>query len=418
MQVKAPSRIVMPQPAAPARRLSEPAPSIFTSVPREDRVEVTAAPEPTSSSEAPASYPKAKWTVLNYCAADNNLYAYIYDDAASMEKTGSNNSVQLVTQLDHRGAGAYRFRVEQDRQSGPEAERRIDSPVLQSLGPVNMSDPKTLADFITWGIKSFPAEHYMLVIADHGKGWEGMIEDESHRGWMTVPQLKQALDTAQRATGQKLDVLGFDACQMAAVEVASEIKDNAKFMVASQALEGREGWPYSHILGHGQLADIHQAHLFKSDVEARQVVDMVVQSAAENKEVLPTMAAFDLSKMAGLEKSLKTFSAELVAAGASAAQLRELRSKTQAFGFVYDLGDFLKRVGQSAEADNQANLKKAADECLAHLSQVIVAEHHTSENPGATGLSVELKRAKEPYDKLAFVSATDWKQAVERFNQA
>lgn len=422
MQVSAPSRIIMPQPAAPARRISEPSSSLFTSVPSEDRVEVGAsasAPAPsTPEAVAPAGFPKSKWTVLNYCAADNNLYAYIYDDAASMEKTGSNPSVQLVTQLDHQGAGAFRFRVEKDRESGPEAERRIDSPVLQSLGPVNMSDPKTLSDFITWGIKSFPAERYMLIIADHGKGWEGMIEDESHKGWMSVPQLKQALDTAQQATGQKLDVLGFDACQMAAVEVASEIKDNAKFMVASQALEGREGWPYSQILGQGQLADIHQAHLFKSDVEARQVVDMVVQSAAENKDILPTMSAFDLSKMEGLEKSLKTFSAELVAAGGTTAQLRELRSKTQAFGFVYDLGDFLKRVGDSAGADKQIKLKKAAEECLAHLSQVIVAEHHTSDNPGATGLSVELKRTKGPYDKLAFVAATDWKQTVDRFNQA
>ena len=422
MQVSAPSRIVMPQPAAPARRAAVAAPSIFTSVPNEDRVEVgkSAAPVPPEATAAPTptAYPKSKWTVLNYCAADNNLSAYIYDDAAQMEKTGSNASVQLVTQLDHRGGGAYRFRVEQDGQSGPEAERRIDSPVLESLGPVNMSDPKTLSDFITWGIKSFPAEHYMLIIADHGKGWEGMIEDESHKGWMTVPQLKQALDTAQQATGQKLDVLGFDACQMAAVEVASEIKDNAKFMIASQALEGREGWPYSHILSQGPLADIHQAHLFKSDVEARQVVDMVVRSAAENQDVLPTMAAFDLSKMAELEKSLKSFSAELVAAGGSGAQLRELRAKTQAFGFVYDLGDFLKGVAQNAAAGNQKNLQKAAEQCLVNLAQVIVAEHHTSDNPGATGLSVELKRPKDPYDKLAFTSATDWKQAVDRLNQA
>lgn len=411
MQISS-SRIVMPQPAAPAARLA-PGRSIFTSAPAEDRVELSTSSIPEAG--APA---KAKWTVLNYCAADNNLYAYIYDDAASMEKIGSNNSVQLVTQLDHRGAGAYRFRVEQDRQSGPEADKRIDSPVLKSLGPVNMSDPKTLSDFITWGIKSFPAEHYMLVIADHGKGWEGMIEDESHQGWMSVPQLKQALDTAQQATGQKLDVLGFDACQMAAVEVASEIKDNAKFMVASQALEGREGWPYSHILGQGQLADIHQAHLFKSDVEARQVVDMVVRSAAENQDVLPTMAAFDLSKMADLEKSLKAFSAELAASGGPVAQLRELRARTQTFGFVYDLGDFLKRVGQHAEAENKQALKTAADQCLVELSQVIVAEHHTPENPGATGLSVELKRAKDPYDKLAFTTATDWKLTVDRFNQA
>ena len=408
MKIARTSNIVMPQPATPARRAAA-APSIFTSAAGEDRVEVG----------SPASPPvQAKWTVLNYCAADNNLYAYIYDDAASMEKSGSNNSVQLVTQLDHQGGGAYRYRVEQDRQTGPEAERHIDSPVLQSLGPVNMSDPKTLSDFLTWGIKSFPAEHYMLVIADHGKGWEGLVQDDSHKGWMSVPQLKQALDTAQKATGKKLDVLGFDACQMASVEVASEVKDYAKFMVASQALEGREGWPYSQILGQGQLADIHQAHLFKSDVEARQVVDMVVQSAAEAKDVLPTMSAFDLSKMGELEKRLKNFSSVLAASGASGQQLRELRSKTQTFGFVHDLGDFLKRVGEDAALQNKPELKQACEDCLAQLSQVIVAEHHTEENPGATGLSVELKRSNDLYGKLGFATATDWKQAVDRFAQA
>lgn len=402
-------KIVMPQPATPARRAAA-ATSLFTSVPGEDRVEV--------GSPAAAPPPKAKWTVLNYCAADNNLYAYIYEDSASMEKSGSNNSVQLVTQLDHQGGGAYRYRVEQDRQSGPEAERHIDSPVLQSLGPVNMSDPKTLSDFLTWGIKSFPAEHYMLVIADHGKGWEGLVQDDSHKGWMSVPQLKQALDTAQKATGHKLDVLGFDACQMATVEVASEVKDYAKFMVASQALEGREGWPYSQILSQGPLADIHQAHLFKSDVEARQVVDLVVQRAAEAKDILPTMSAFDLSKMAELEKRLKDFASVFAASGATGAQLRELRAQTQGFGFVYDLGDFLKRVGEDAVLRNKPELKQVSDDCLAQLSQVIIAEHHTEETPGATGLSVELKRANDLYGKLGFASATDWKQAVDRFAQA
>jgi hypothetical protein len=124
------------------------------------------------------------------------------------------------------------------------------------------------------------------------------------------------LDTAQRATGQKLDVLGFDACQMAAVEVASEIKDNAKFMVASQALEGREGWPYSHILGQGQLADIHQAHLFKSDVEARQVVDMVVRSAAENQRRSADHGRLStFPKWPTWKRGLKSFSAELAGLG-------------------------------------------------------------------------------------------------------
>lgn len=393
--------IVMPRPATTPRRTP------FMSVPSEDRVELS----PTGPARG-----NSKWTVLNYSAADNNLYAYIYEDAASMEKVGSTNSVQLVTQMDHQNAGAYRFRVERDGTGG--ADNRIDSPVIESLGPVNMSDPKTLSDFIAWGMKKFPSDKYMLVISDHGKGWEGLIQDDSHKGWMSVPQLRQALDTAYQETGRKLDVIGFDACQMASVEVASEIKDYAKYMVASQALEGREGWPYTQILGQASLSDLQQAHLFKSDVEARQAVELVVRSAADNQTVLPTMSAIDLSQMAELESQLKTLSSEMSRAGLANSTLREARNQAQPFGFVYDLGSFLQQTSQIAQKNGKDRLHEVAEKCLAQLKQVVVAEHHTDEFPAATGLSVELKRPNKDYAKLQFSQATDWKVAVNQMARA
>jgi hypothetical protein len=379
------------------------------SAPSEDRLDRSPTPPSVASG-------KAKWTVLNYSAADNNLYAYIYEDAASMEKLGSTNSVQLVTQLDHHQGGAYRFRVERDGVGA--GEDRIDSPVIESLGPINMSDPKNLADFIRWGMEKFPSEKYMLVIADHGKGWEGLIQDDSHRGWMSVPQLKEALESAYQATGRKLDVIGFDACQMASVEVASEIKDYAKFMVASQALEGREGWPYSQILGQASLSDLHQAHLFKSDIEARQAVELVVRSAADHHQILPTMSAIDLSKMAELESQLKNVSLQMSQAQLAGPILREARNQAQPFGFVYDLGSFLTHTVSVARQNGKAELQQAAEQALAQLQQVVVAEHHTQEFPGASGLSVELKRPNKDYSKLQFSEATDWKIALSQMGRA
>lgn len=400
MQVRTSPSTVMPQ---PSRRMRQ---SPFMSA---------QTPESTAPAPAPDGKP-AKWTVLNYSAADNNLYAYIYEDAASMETAGSTASVQLVTQLDHQNGGAYRFRVEQDGPQG--AEGRIDSPVLQSLGKVNMSDPKNLADFIGWGMKNFPSEKYMLVIADHGKGWEGLIQDDSHKGWMSVPQLREALEMAYQSTGKKFDVIGFDACQMAAVEVASEIQNYAKYMVASQALEGREGWPYSQILSQASLSGLHQAHLFKSDVEARQAVELVVRSAADNHAVLPTMSAIDLSQMAEMEKRLKNLSAEMSKAGLKGPQLRQARNQSQPFGFVYDLGSFLREVDKLATEHAKPELKSAAQECLEQLKKVVVAEHHTADFPNASGLNVELKRSNRDYEKLQFAGSTDWKLALNQMSRA
>lgn len=401
----------MPRPLSPLRAGRRPAAVPLVS-PEERRETVDSGPV-ASLRESDGPAPRAKWTVLNYCAADNNLYAYIYDDVAGMEEVGSSNAVQLVAQFDHQNAGAYRFRIEKDRTPSPQ---RIDSPVVEALGPVNMSDPKTLADFIAWGMKKYPSERTMLVIADHGKGWQGLIQDESHRGWMTTPQLKQALEMAEKQTGKKLDVIGFDACLMASAEVASEIKDHAGYMVASQALEGREGWPYQHMLGLAPLQELKQAHLFKSDVEARQAVQLVVKSAADNPQTLPTMSAIDLSQMADLEKKLKGLVDTVAKAGVTPLDLREVRANSQAFGQYFDLGGFLQGLQTLAAQRGKPELEQAAKSCLEQLEKAIVAETHSEEYPGATGLTVELKRTGREYEPLQFANSAGWNRMVAQFS--
>ncbi len=400
--------ITMPRPAVLPRRPGEPSSSSRSQ--GEDRVDFHSIRDSEATEASPI---KSKWTILNYSAGDNNLYAYIYDDVASMEALGSSASVQLVSQLDHRNGGAYRFRIEAD---GPNSDpRRIDSPVLESLGPVNMSDSKTLADFIAWGMKKFPSERTMLVITDHGKGWEGAVEDESHKGWMKLPELKQALEMAQARTGKKLDVIGFDACQMATVEVASQIKDHAKYMVASQALEGKEGWPYQHLLTQASLGELKQAHLFKSDVQARQVAEMIVQATSDHQEVLPTMSAVDLEKVPALEQSLARLAGELSNAGISGKELRTLRSDTQAFGFVYDLGDFLTRTEQLAQQQNLEGLRAAVQQCQSNLAKAVVARQSSSSLTSSSGLSVELKRNTRQYSETEFDKEVQWSKMFSAF---
>ncbi len=49
---------------------------------------------------------------------------------------------------------------------------------LADLGPIDMGDPTTLSTFITYGITNFPAEHYALIISDHGAAWPGVGPDQ------------------------------------------------------------------------------------------------------------------------------------------------------------------------------------------------------------------------------------------------
>ncbi|MDP6626793.1 MAG: clostripain-related cysteine peptidase, partial [Methanopyri archaeon] len=203
-----------------------------------------------------------EWTILVYSAADNNLEGAQMEDVDDMEKTGSSKFVDVVVQVDRgtkaEGAtdvgdnawtGARRYHLQKDGTKG-----ELTSPVLGELGQVNMADPATLTDFVEWGVKNYPAKNYLVVISDHGHGWTGSIDDDSADGHgMSWAQVQEALGKVQQRTGEKIDVLGYDACLMASTEGAYQVRGVVDYLVASEELEGAEGWPYEGIMGNRAL---------------------------------------------------------------------------------------------------------------------------------------------------------------------
>jgi Clostripain family len=109
----------------------------------------------------------AKWTVLVYFAADNDLDEEAIANLKMMKKVGSTNEVKIVAQLDSRGRGStFRFLLQDERSS-------LDEDVVGEPFPeINTGDPRELTDFIKWGMKGYPAQYTMLVLWGHGRGWE------------------------------------------------------------------------------------------------------------------------------------------------------------------------------------------------------------------------------------------------------
>lgn len=122
----------------------------------------------------------------------------------------------------------------------------------QSLGYVNSADPEVLQDFIEYFMaeESLEAQHYLLVIMDHGLGYLGIVADESEpaKCWMSIDDLRGALDGAAEAIGKKLDIVDLDACCMATAEVAYELRDAAGYLVSSQMTVAMDGLNYMGLL--------------------------------------------------------------------------------------------------------------------------------------------------------------------------
>ncbi|MDQ7821565.1 MAG: clostripain-related cysteine peptidase [Candidatus Eremiobacteraeota bacterium] len=222
--------------------------------------------EPTSNVRGTAyeEPPEEKeWTVLMYMAGDNDLEPYLVNNLKSLEKVGSGSNINIAVELDRgdaprspvsRWKGSRRFLVQKS-----DDPRKITSKPVQDLGKVNMADPEHLSDFIQWGMKNYPARHYMVLINDHGYGFMGIADDKGNKHSMNLTELGKAFDTATRdtvtggvkdavdKTGKKIDIIGFDACLMAQAEVAYELKDYADIMIGSQEVIGSGGWPYDDI---------------------------------------------------------------------------------------------------------------------------------------------------------------------------
>ena len=101
-----------------------------------------------------------------YLAGDNNLDAAGVDDLLEMKAVGSTADVNIVAQFDRQGKGL------QTRRFYLRKGDNLDADVVAELGETNTGDPAVLTDFATWAITTYPAQRYMLVIWNHGSGWD------------------------------------------------------------------------------------------------------------------------------------------------------------------------------------------------------------------------------------------------------
>ena len=114
----------------------------------------------------------------------------------------------------------------------------------KDAGSGAMTDPSTLASFIQYCNKNFPADRNELILWDHGGGsvsGYGYDEKNASSGSMSLSGIRTAL----KKGGVTFDFVGFDACLMATVENALMLNDYADYLIASEETEPGIGWYYT-----------------------------------------------------------------------------------------------------------------------------------------------------------------------------
>ncbi|HNN14123.1 MAG TPA: clostripain-related cysteine peptidase, partial [Anaerolineales bacterium] len=197
---------------------------------------------------AAAPAPKAKWTVMVYISGDNNLEDYVVKDLElELAPTGSNANVQVVALAD-RGPGYDTSRGDWQTTKlyhvtpGMVAD---SASAVADWGERNMGDPQTLVDFVSWSKTNYPADHYALVFWGHGWNWHPgyVMADDTNADTLDYEEQKAAIPSLGF-----IDVVGYDGCNMASIEILNLWHGHAATVTGSQEYVGWEGLQYDLVL--------------------------------------------------------------------------------------------------------------------------------------------------------------------------
>jgi hypothetical protein len=201
--------------------------------------------------------PKAKWTVMVYISGDNNLEDYVVKDLElELAPTGSSADVQVVALAD-RGPGYDTSRGDWQTTEFFHVTKGMTADLAhadadwdaQHADELDLGDPQTLIDFVTWTKTNYPADHYALVFWGHGWNWHPgyVMLDDTSADTLDYQEMKAALPSLGF-----IDVVGYDGCNMASIEIFDLWHGHATAVASSQEYVGWDGIEYDVVLA--QLA--------------------------------------------------------------------------------------------------------------------------------------------------------------------
>jgi hypothetical protein len=283
---------------------------------------------------------RAKWTLMVYMSGDNNLEDYVVRDLETeLSALGSTASVQ-VTALADRGPGYDKSRGDWQTTKlfHPTAGMTADAAhAVADWGERDMGDPQSLVDFVRWSKTTYPADHYALYFWGHGFGW--------HPGWtMLDSSSSDALDPNEVRTVLPqlgfIDVVGYDACYMAQIEILSLWSGHATAVTGSQEWVDMDGIEYDAVIS--QLA-------WDPDMTPDEVAVATSASTINEKtwSAVPVDARFDALRSAVDAWSVALRDALPVQRGALTRAFSKARSFWQAPTDL-DLSDLARQVNAQA----------------------------------------------------------------------
>ncbi|MBR1386354.1 MAG: hypothetical protein IJ568_05950 [Bacilli bacterium] len=215
----------------------------------------------------------------------------------------------------------------------------------------NMLDPYNLSYLLKYGYENYKTEFYDLILWDHGAGpIYGYGYDEYNvLDSMSLEEVRTALENSPFNGANKLELVGFDACLMSSIEVASVLSDYASYMVASQEVEPGAGWDYSFLSNTNRKMD---------SIKFGESIINTYESYYEKRKYIKgiSLSLLKLNKVENVEKALNNlFSSMDENLVIEFSNVSRSRSSSKSFGrianedYYYDLVDLNDLISKLPE---------------------------------------------------------------------
>jgi hypothetical protein len=270
----------------------------------------------TTRSSAHVRVPDVAWTIMVYDDADNELEKPMLDNLSEMLHIGSSDKVQIVALFDRSPKTEPKDQYSDEPIGGLKFWTgtrllHVEKDHLRTLadwGDVNVGDKATLTRFVSAAANAYPAQHYALIISDHGGGWREMCVDESHGDKaLSLRDLREALEPFTRDHG-KLDLVGLDMCLMGNFETAQALAPVAHMMIGSEELAPARGWVYEPVL----KSLLEKPEMTSFDISRTVIDDYTIffnntpDASLKFESSASTLSLLDLDHFADLQQAVST----------------------------------------------------------------------------------------------------------------
>ncbi len=347
-----------------------------------------------------------------YMSGDNSLGkdGFLDADLEEMEYVGSTSEVAIIVLYDNYGAGnTHLYFVEKGK------AKELEAPWLTS--EMNLADGNVLQAFVEWTMENYPASHYLLDIWGHGEGWVSTVMDSGDK--MSIITISQSLSAIP-----KLDILGFDSCNMAMVEVFYELQDVAEYIIASEKEEDANGWPYDVILDEMSVNPTMSPYAL-----SQLIVASFVEWCEAYSSYSATLSAIETSKISAVATALDVLANALYnVRGFSKSRIIQARDSTERYDKTPYPLDLYNLCEQVADFVPLHSVHTASEKLKQSIAGAVVAERHytcTSSTPiesvdNAHGVSIYMPNGafSSSYKNLKLSEDTYWDEFLQAYPSA